>query len=288
MDEKTTGAPMDLAFPDPTSRIQPTTSNLGLVYGGIHGPSIGPLDHPPLSPQDVTQQQLMEQQIDLQNQQQQYQMQHPLVPNVHPDLILEQRTPEQAGSPLPTYLVDKRLQGLRIVTDPFDPLQTGSLAGSPVSTTSNAVAVAAALVGSPTGPILTTTSTASPIPIMDERLLGNRRAQRYKDALQLAQEASGEDVLVPPSPLLDAPGTPGREGVVSASGVPQDSTQVVESVLSPTLSLKRRLIQKLAPFSPLREQSPLSSSTKAPVGVSVYPPPLADDTDDEREKEEKK
>ncbi|ORY99764.1 hypothetical protein BCR41DRAFT_375337 [Lobosporangium transversale] len=51
----------------------------------------------------------------------------------------------------------------------------------------------------------TTTASALGAPgiiVMDESLLGNRHAQRYKDAVQAAQEASGQQVIEVSSPTL--------------------------------------------------------------------------------------
>ncbi|GJJ71968.1 hypothetical protein EMPS_04325 [Entomortierella parvispora] len=270
--------------PNLVSRVPQTGMNLELGYSIVRDPGVGPLDHP-MSPQEITEQQLMEQQINLQNQQQQQlQNQHPLTCNIDRPSLAQEYAPEEGGSPLASHLVDIRLEGLRIVTDPFDPLQTGAQTGSPLSTASNSVAAAAALIGSPTGPILTSPSTASPILIMDQRVLGSRHAQRYKDALQLAQVASGEDDMVLPPPFVDALATTGRENTVTASraGASQDSTPAVGSVLSPTLSLKKRLIQRLAPSSPLRKRPPLSPPTEQHLGISACPP-LAEDMDDEKE-----
>ncbi|KAI1318894.1 hypothetical protein EDD11_005528 [Mortierella claussenii] len=44
--------------------------------------------------------------------------------------------------------------------------------------------------------------TASPILMMDESLLGNRHAQRYKEAIQVAQAASGQKMIEIPSPTV--------------------------------------------------------------------------------------
>lgn len=49
-----------------------------------------------------------------------------------------------------------------------------------------------------------TTVPASPVIVMDENLLGSRHGQRFKDAILVAQEASGQQVIEVSTPILQA------------------------------------------------------------------------------------
>ncbi|KAG0057121.1 hypothetical protein BGZ83_001555 [Gryganskiella cystojenkinii] len=259
---------MDLSGVTLERTVNGSTTGFGLGVGISDVPSgIGPLDADPLSPQKLIQKQLFGQQIQLQQQQQeqlqQEQTQEPMS-GVNPDLVIFRRPVSKTPSPQSLIgpaidaapissgskqapvlhgrspLANKPMEGLYIIADPFDPRRphTGPENGSLY--TGPAAAVAASFVGSPTGPIMTKPSTPSPIPIMDQRLLGTRHAQRYKEALQLAQEASADEEFTLPSPILksSSPAVEDAPAVTTAEGI-------VGSVLSPTLSLTKRLVQKL-------------------------------------------
>ncbi|KAF9321536.1 hypothetical protein BG003_001267 [Podila horticola] len=49
-----------------------------------------------------------------------------------------------------------------------------------------------------------TDGSASPVIVMDENLLGSRHGQRFKDAILVAQEASGQQVIEVSTPILQA------------------------------------------------------------------------------------
>ncbi|KAG0089303.1 hypothetical protein BGZ92_004935 [Podila epicladia] len=136
--------------------------------------------------------------------------------DVHPDLILEHGR-RQGGVISPTAL---QPQTGTTLTEPFptpgdmasarsteylpelDPMQMpfSTATGSPSQKSKKLTMAVPVPVISP----FPTTVPASPVIVMDESLLGNRHGQRFKDAILVAQEASGQQVIEVTTPVLQS------------------------------------------------------------------------------------
>ncbi|KAF9337974.1 hypothetical protein BG006_001075 [Podila minutissima] len=136
--------------------------------------------------------------------------------DVHPDLILEHGG-RQGGVIPPTALYpqtgttstepfplpsDKALAGSMGYIPGLDPTQKpfSTEMGSPSQKSRKLTMALPAPVISPF-PI---TVPASPVIVMDESLLDSRHGQRFKDAILVAQEASGQQVIEVSTPVLQA------------------------------------------------------------------------------------
>ncbi|KAF9990174.1 hypothetical protein BGZ75_003300 [Mortierella antarctica] len=84
--------------------------------------------------------------------------------------------------------------GLRIDVSPATAISPGGGAQVAISTNPNAILISPAGAGTATSPVM----------MMDESLLEGRHGQRYKDAIQVAQEASGQQVIEVSSPTAGA------------------------------------------------------------------------------------
>ncbi|KAG9323397.1 hypothetical protein KVV02_002547 [Mortierella alpina] len=84
--------------------------------------------------------------------------------------------------------------GLRIDVSPATATSPGGGAQVAISTNPNAILISPAGAGTATSPVM----------MMDESLLEGRHGQRYKDAIQVAQEASGQQVIEVSSPIAGA------------------------------------------------------------------------------------
>lgn len=136
--------------------------------------------------------------------------------DVHPDLILEHGG-RQGGVIPPTALYP---QTGTTSTEPSSPPSDKALAGSmgyipgldpmqiPLSTdTASSSQKSRKLTMALPAPVISPfpiTVPASPVIVMDERLLGSRHGQRFKDAILVAQEASGQQVIEVSTPVLQA------------------------------------------------------------------------------------
>ncbi|KAG0033128.1 hypothetical protein BGZ82_006233, partial [Podila clonocystis] len=178
---------------------------------------------------------------------------HHMNHNVHPDLILEHGG-WQGGVIPPTVLCpqtgttltepcpgpsDMEFAGSMDYIPELDSLQMpfSTATGSP-SQKSRKLTMAVPV------PVISTTEPASPVIVMDENLLGNRHGQRFKDAILVAQEASGQQVVEVSTPVLQA----AAAAIGQVPDMDVGSLQTGLSAGSPLISGK---VQPSGTFSPL-------------------------------------
>ncbi|KAG0026754.1 hypothetical protein BGZ81_006114 [Podila clonocystis] len=178
---------------------------------------------------------------------------HHMNHDVHPDLILDHGG-QQGGVIPPTVLCpqtgtastepcpahgDMGFAGSMDYIPEFDSLQMpfSTATGSP-SQQSRKLTMAVPV------PVIPTTEPASPVIVMDENLLGNRHGQRFKDAILVAQEASGQQVIEVSTPVLQA-------AAAAIGQVPDMDVGSLQTGLSAGSSLISGKAQPSGTFSPL-------------------------------------